>query len=36
VVQHARETLMRVVRRVLKEVIGPGLARLRMAPWQAA
>jgi len=36
VVQHAREMLMRVVRRVLKEIIGPGLARLRTAPWQAA
>jgi len=35
VVHHARETLMRVARRVLQKIIGPGLARLRTASWQA-
>jgi len=36
VIQHARLTLMRVVDRVLETIIGPGLARLRTAPWSAA
>jgi hypothetical protein len=36
VIQHARLTLMRVVDRLLDTIIGPGLARLRIAPWSAA
>jgi hypothetical protein len=36
VVQHARLTLMRVVDWVLMTIIGPGLVRLRTAPWPAA
>ena len=36
VVHDARQTLMRVFRRVLEKIIGPGLSRLRTATWQAA
>jgi len=34
VVHHARQTLMRVIRRVLEMVIGSGLRRLRAVSWQ--
>lgn len=33
VVHHARQMLMRVFRRVLERVIGPGLSRLRAVSW---
>ena len=33
VVHHARQMLMRVFKRVLERVIGPGLARLRAVSW---
>lgn len=36
VVRHARQILLRVFRAVLESIIGPGLSRLRTAPWQAA
>ena len=36
VVRRAGQTLMQVYRDLLERVIGPGLRRLRSAPWQAA
>ena len=33
VVHHARQMLMRVFRRVLERIIGPGLSRLRAVNW---
>jgi hypothetical protein len=33
VVSHARQMLMRVFKRVLEKVIGPGLSRLRVVSW---
>jgi hypothetical protein len=35
VVHHAREVFMRLGRELLERVIGPGLRRLRLAPWPA-